>query len=232
MLRGELTADEVVECARAAVESVNPDLNALTSPLLDEPQEYDADGCLAGVPLLIKDSSPFARGMPFCLGSRAIRGAVATQDHQLMTGFRSAGLATLGQTTAPELSLSFATESRRYGVTRNPWALDRGVGGSSGGAAALVAAGAVPLAHGNDGAGSLRIPAASCGVIGLKPSRGRTPRTAALSAPAQEPAVEFAVTKSVRDTAHLLEPLPCPFRGSQRGGVDAMSAPSPAPPAD
>lgn len=105
MLRGELTADEIVECARAAVESVNPDLNALTLPLLDEPQEYDADGCLAGVPLLIKDSSPFARGMPFSLGSRAIRGAVATQDHQLMTGFRSAGLAALGQTTAPERAL-------------------------------------------------------------------------------------------------------------------------------
>ncbi|TJY70498.1 amidase [Arthrobacter sp. CAU 1506] len=218
MLRGELTAEEVVECARAAVESVNPDLNALTSPLLDEPQEYDADGCLAGVPLLVKDSSPFARGMPFSLGSRAIRGAVATQDHQLMTRFRSAGLATLGQTTAPELSLSFATESRRYGVTRNPWALDRGVGGSSGGAAALVAAGAVPLAHGNDGAGSLRIPAASCGVIGLKPSRGRTPRTATLSAPAQEPAVEFAVTKSVRDTAHLLDAVGLSLRGEPTWG--------------
>ena len=185
MRTGEVTAAEVQATARAAIELVNPDLNALTFPLFDEPQEYDAEGPLAGVPFLVKDSSPFARGVPFTLGSRAVRGAVAAEDHELMSRFRSAGLATLGQTTAPELSLSFATESRRYGVTRNPWALDRGVGGSSGGAAALVSAGAVPVGHGNDGAGSLRIPAASCGVVGLKPSRGRTPRTVALSPPAR-----------------------------------------------
>ena len=218
MLSGELTAGEVVKCARAAIESVNPELNALTLPLLDEPQQYDAGGCFSGVPFLVKDSSPFARGMPFTLGSRAIRGAVAGQDHPLMTGFRSAGLAVLGQTTAPELSLSFATESRRYGVTRNPWALEKGVGGSSGGSAALVAAGAVPLAHGNDGAGSLRIPAACCGVVGLKPSRGRTPRTAVLSAPAQEPAVEFAVTRTVRDAAHLLDAVGLPLPGEPAWG--------------
>src|SRR5205814_1680152 len=114
-----------------------------------------------------------------------------------------AGLVTLGQTTAPEFGLSFATESKRYGITRNPWAPDRGVGGSSGGAAALVAARAVPLAHGNDGAGSIRIPAACCGLVGLKPTRGRTP-----SGPYWSDGfglvVEFGLTRTVRDAAHLL----------------------------
>ncbi|MGH3714751.1 MAG: amidase family protein, partial [Micromonosporaceae bacterium] len=145
----EVTAAEVEATARAAIEYADAELNALTYPLFDTALDADPDGPLGGVPFLIKDSGPFARGVPFALGSRAIRGAVAWDDHDLMTRFREAGLVTLGQTTAPELGLSFATESVKHGPTRNPWAPDRGVGGSSGGAAALVAAGAVPLAHGN-----------------------------------------------------------------------------------
>ncbi|BCB78783.1 amidase family protein [Phytohabitans flavus] len=172
---GEVTAAEVEEVAREALEVANAELNALTLPLFTPALEHDADGPLAGVPFLVKDSGPFARGVPFTLGSRSIRGATAMVDHDLMTRFRAAGLVTLGQTTAPELGLSYATESRLHGATRNPWDLARGAGGSSGGSAALVAAGAVPLAHGNDGGGSIRIPAACCGLVGLKPSRGRTP---------------------------------------------------------
>jgi amidase len=121
-----------------------------------------------------------------------------------MQRFRRAGLAAIGQTCAPELSMSFATESRRYGVTRNPWDLERGAGGSSGGAAALVAAGGVPVAHGSDGAGSIRIPAACCGVVGLKPSRGRT--TAGPGLLRGEPmGVDFALSRTVRDSAVLLD---------------------------
>ena len=184
---------------------MNGDLNALTLPLFDPALGADPAGAFAGVPFLIKDSAPFARGVPFFLGSRSVRGAVASADHPTMARFRAAGLVAVGQTTAPEYSLSFATESRRFGVTRNPWALDRGAGGSSGGAAALVASGAVPVAHGSDGAGSLRIPASVCGLVGLKPSRGRTPalsRAAGLGLPL---GVEFVLARTVRDAAGLLD---------------------------
>jgi amidase len=127
------------------------------------------------VPFLIKDSGPMAEGVQFFIGSSSVHHVVAPHDSELMTRFRAAGLVTLGLTTVPEMAISFSTESVKHGPTRNPWDPQRGVGGSSGGAAALVAAGAVPLAHGNDGAGSIRIPASCCGLVGLKPSRGRTP---------------------------------------------------------
>jgi amidase len=203
--RGEVTAAEAETAARAAVAAVNGDLNALARPLFDPALGSEPGGVLAGVPFLIKDSAPFARNVPFALGSRSVRGAVAPADHPMMSRFRAAGLVTIGQTTAPEYSLSFATESRRYGVTRNPWALDRGVGGSSGGAAALVAAGAVPVAHGNDGAGSLRIPASACGLVGLKPSRGRTPGTERQPGLGLPLGGEFVLTRTVRDAALMLD---------------------------
>jgi amidase len=145
-------------------------------------------------------------------------------DHDLMTRFRAAGLVILGQTTAPELGLSFSTEPLRYGPTGNPWAAERGVGGSSGGAAALVAAGAVPLAHGNDGAGSLRIPASCCGVVGLKPSRGRTPCGPYVGETGFGLIVEFGLTRTVRDTAALLDAVAGPNPG------DKYSAPPPSRP--
>lgn len=201
--------------AREAIESVNPDLNGLTQPLFDWALDHDANGPFGGVPFLIKDSGPFARGISFALGSRAIRGAVASVDHELMTRFRAAGLTTLGQTTAPEFGLSFATESIRHGVTRNPWDLERGVGGSSGGSAALVAAGAVPMAHGNDGGGSVRVPASCCGVVGLKPSRGRTPSGPLVGEAGFGHITEFALTRTVRDTAALLDAVSAPVIGEK-----------------
>jgi amidase len=130
-------------------------------------------------------------------------------------------LVTLGLTTVPELAVSFATESVRHGPTRNPWDTERGVGGSSGGAAALVAAGAVPLAHGNDGAGSIRIPASCCGLVGLKPSRGRTPCGPHVGDALFGMACEFALARTVRDTAHLLDALQGPAVG------DKYTAPAP-----
>jgi amidase len=216
---GEVTAAEVEAVARRALELADAELNALTLPMFEPALEHEPRGPLAGVPFVIKDSGPFARGVPFALGSRSIQGAVALVDHDLMTRFREAGLVTLGQTTAPELGLSFATESARYGVTRNPWAPERGAGGSSGGAAALVAAGAVPLAHGNDGGGSLRVPASCCGLVGLKPSRGRTP-----SGPYDGLGliVEFGLARTVRDAAHLLDAVAAPAPG------DKYAAPPPA----
>ncbi len=208
MANGEVSAAEVEKAARVAIRSVADDLGALTQPPFETALAHEADGPLGGVPFVIKDSGPFARGVPFAFGSRAIHG-VADADHELMSRFRRAGLAAIGQTCAPELSLNFATESRRYGVTRNPWNLERGVGGSSGGAAALVASGAVPVAHGSDGAGSIRIPAACCGVVGLKPSRGTT--TSGPPVRGGLPmGVDFALTRTVRDTAVLLDAVATP----------------------
>jgi amidase len=221
---GEVTAAEVEEVARRALEYAHADLNALTMPLFEPALAHEPDGPLGGVPFVIKDSGPFARGVPFALGSRAIRGAVAPVDHDLMTRFRAAGLVTLGQTAAPELGMSYSTESVLHGPTRNPWMPDRSVGGSSGGAAALVAAGAVPLAHGNDGGGSLRIPASCCGLVGLKPSRGRTPSGPYAGEAGFGLVVEFALTRTVRDTAHLLDAVAAPPVG------DKYVAPPPARP--
>jgi amidase len=208
--RRELSAGEVERAARAAVEAVDADLGALARPLFEPALVAEPHGVLGGVPFLIKDTGPFARGVPFAAGSRAIAGAVAAEDHPVMARFRAAGLVTIGQTTAPELSFSFATESRLYGITRNPWALDRGVGGSSGGAAALVAAGAVPIAHGSDGAGSIRIPASACGLVGLKPGRYRMPGGSRAEGYGHDVGVDFALTRTVRDTAVLLATVGSP----------------------
>jgi amidase len=212
---GDVTAAEVEAVARLAIASVNADLNALTQDLFEPALDADTTGVLSGVPFVIKDSGPFARNVFFSLGSRSIRGAFAQVDHELMARFRRAGLVALGQSTAPELGLSFATESRRYGITRNPWALDRGVGGSSGGSAALVAAGAVPLAHANDGGGSIRIPASSCGLVGLKPTRGRTPSGPLAGEAGFGLITEFALTRTVRDSAILLDAVSAPTVGEK-----------------
>lgn len=212
---GDVTPAEVEAAARSAIERVNPDLNALAQPLFDPALTADPRGPLAGVPFVIKDSGPFARGVSFALGSRAVRGAVAMADHDLMTRFRAAGLVAVGQTTAPELGISFATEPLRTGPTRNPWDPRRGSGGSSGGSAALVAAGAVPVAHGNDGAGSLRVPASACGVVGLKPGRGRTPSGPIAGETGFGMTIEFGLTRTVRDAAVLLDAVSGPPIGDK-----------------
>ncbi|GIG56867.1 amidase [Longispora fulva] len=221
---GEVTAAEVEAAARAALETVNPRLNGLALPLFDPALAHAVDGPLAGVPFLVKDGGPMAEGVPFFVGSRAVPGPRAHHDTDLMARFRAAGLVTLGLTTVPELLLSFATESARYGVTRNPWDPARGAGGSSGGAAALVAAGAVPLAHGNDGAGSLRVPASCCGLVGLKPSRGRVPCGPDAGETLFGMSAEFGLTRTVRDAAALLDAVAGPAVG------DRYALPTPAVP--
>ncbi|GII62773.1 amidase [Sphaerisporangium krabiense] len=221
---GEVGRAEVEEAAREALESVNSEVNGLALPLFAEALAGSPDGPFAGVPFLIKDSAPMAEGVPFSLGSRALRGVTARHDSDVMGRFRAAGLATLGVTTVPEMGLSFSTEPVRYGPTRNPWDLTRGVGGSSGGAAALVAAGAVPVAHGNDGAGSVRVPASCCGLVGLKPSRGRTPCGPDIGEAFFGMACESALTRTVRDSARLLDALQGPGVG------DKYTAPPPARP--
>ena len=221
MRAGELGAAEVEAVARQALDVANQELNGLAAPLFSPALDHAAHGPFAGVPFLIKDSGPMAEGVPFCIGSRSVRHVVAPHDSELMTRFRVAGLVTLGLTTVPEMAISFSTESVKHGPTRNPWDLQRGVGGSSGGAAALVAAGAVPLAHGNDGAGSIRIPASCCGLVGLKPSRGRTPCGPDTGEALFGMASEFGLARTVRDAAHLLDAIHGPGVG------DKYTAPPP-----
>jgi amidase len=190
-------------------------VNGLALPLFTPALDHAETGPFSGVPFLIKDIGPVAQGIPFSLGSRALQGAVARHDSDLMARFRAAGLVALGLATVPEMAISSSTESVRYGPTRNPWDLERGVGGSSGGAAALVAAGAVPVAHGSDGAGSIRIPAACCGLVGLKPSRDRVPCGPDMGEPILGMSYEFALTRTVRDAAHLLDAVQGPGVGDK-----------------
>jgi amidase len=220
---GQVSAVEVASAAREAIDLAQDQVNGATQ-IFDTPLDHSPDGPFAGVPFMIKDSQPMAAGVEFTIGSRALNGVRAAGDTDLMKRFRAAGLATYGVTTVPEMCLSFATESVRYGVTRNPWDVTRGAGGSSGGAAAMVAAGAVPVAHANDAAGSIRVPASCCGLVGLKPSRGRVPCGPDIGDPIFGMAYEFAVTRTVRDTAHLLDLV----QGSAVG--DKYTAPTPLRP--
>ena len=220
---GQVNSAEVHDAARAAIEEVNTHCNAVADGPWDEPLAFDARGPLAGVPFAVKDLLCHPRDVPMRLGTRlAGNGLTLGHDTYLMERFRRAGLATAALTTTPELGVSMSTEALIYGPTRNPWDLTKSPGGSSGGSAALVAAGAVPAAHANDSAGSIRAPAALCGLVGLKPSRGRVP----IGPDAQEivfgQLTEFAVTRTVRDTAALLDLVAGPAPGEK--------APLPRPP--
>src|SRR4051794_2336008 len=169
---GELGAVEVREAALRAIEQVDPELNAVVhGPFEDAPA---TDGPFGGVPFAVKDTL-FEKGRPCEFGSRLLNGVVAPVSATLAERFGEAGLVSLARSATPEFAFNIDTSPVANGSTRNPWSPDRGPGGSSGGAAALVASRAVPMAHANDGGGSIRIPAAWCGLVGLKPSRGRVP---------------------------------------------------------
>jgi amidase len=175
---GELTATELVGESLRRIEELEPTINAFThvaaeSALAEAASIGPGDPRpFAGVPIAIKDNRP-VRGMPITMCSDLFGDLVANHDAFLVRRLRDAGFVILGKTALPEMGILPTTESRRFGPTNNPWSLDRTPGGSSGGSAAAVAAGMVPIAHGNDGGGSTRIPAACCGLVGLKPSRGR-----------------------------------------------------------
>jgi amidase len=208
--RGEVSPLELCDAAIARIERWNPTLNAVVAPLFDEARAAAAspalpDGPFRGVPFLLKDVGAMQAGQPYWAGNRALREADyrAPRDCALGRRFRAAGLVTLGKTNTPEFGLQSTTQPLAFGPTHNPWDLERSSGGSSGGSAAAVAAGLVPIAHANDGGGSIRIPAAWCGLVGLKPSRGRVSR----GVPGARTCVEFAVTRSVRDAAALLDAI-------------------------
>jgi amidase len=228
--KGEASAAELAEAAIARIEAVNGEVNAVIHPLFEEGLAAARgdlpDGPFKGVPFLLKDLGAAFAGQPLHLGMGYLkeRDFHAPVDTYLAERFRAAGLVTIGKTNCPELGILPTTEPRAYGPSRNPWNLERSTGGSSGGSAAAVAAGMVPMAHANDGGGSIRIPAANCGLVGLKPSRQRTSEGPLVGDFMSGLTAELCVSRSVRDTAALLEAVHGPAPG------DPYVAPSPERP--
>jgi amidase len=218
--RRDVTAAELVDCAIAMIEERNPALNAVIHEHFERAREFAADapavGPFAGVPFLLKDLGGGHRaGDPIHFGTRVMKHAKhrAATTSYLVEDFEAAGLIVVGRTNVPELGAWTTTEPEAYGPTRNPWNTDHSSGGSSGGSAAAVAAGIVPLAHASDGGGSIRIPASECGLIGLKPTRGRISLGPDVGEAWGGLVSEFAVTRSVRDTARLLDAVAKPRAG-------------------
>jgi len=200
----EVTAAELVEAAIERIERLNPEINAVVTPMYEEAHATVAgqvpDGPFSGVPFLLKDLAAYS-GVRMTSGSTLLRDFVPNVDSELVARLRRAGLIVVGKTNLSEFALTPTTEPQLFGPTHNPWDTSRTPGGSSGGSAAAVAAGLVPMAHGNDGGGSIRIPASCSGVFGLKPTRGRNP----LPLAAVDFTVDHALTRSVRDSAALLD---------------------------
>lgn len=213
---GEVTPAELAQCAAQLVEQRNPAINAVLEWFADTDDivaSAPRDRAFGGVPFLIKDLVIQAQGRLSEMGSRLAAGLVAPADSDLMARFRQAGLMTLGRTATPEMGYNVATETLQAGICRNPWDLSRSPGGSSGGAGAVVAAGIVPIAHANDGGGSIRIPAACCGLVGLKPTRGRVPIGPGAAEGLNGFGIEFVLTRSVRDAAAMLDAVQGPGVG-------------------
>jgi amidase len=215
---GQALPVELVDAAVKRVEELDGELNAVVTRLFERARAAAEgqlpDGPLRGVPFLLKDLGALSRGDPYAEGLKAARAAgyVADHDSVVTERFRAAGLVCVGRTNTSELGLVPATESEAYGPCRNPWDPTRSAGGSSGGSAAAVASGMVPVAHASDGGGSIRIPASECGLVGLKPSRGRVPLWPDVAEGWGGMAVQLAVSRSVRDTATMLDVAagPCP----------------------
>ena len=218
---------ELVDAAIERVERLNPQLNAVIWTRFDQARAEAAsgelpDGPFRGVPFLLKDIGATQAGLPYWMGNGALRDAGFSYpaDSELGARFRRAGFVTLGKTNLPELGSGPTTQPVAFGPTANPWDVTRSPSGSSGGSAAAVASGMVPVAHANDGGGSTRLPASWNGLVGLKPSRGRVPNPLAISRLVSE----LVVSRTVRDTAAVLDAV--------GGAVDAdlFHLPPPARP--
>ncbi|HXN82929.1 MAG TPA: amidase [Myxococcales bacterium] len=233
----EVSARELIDTAISRAEAVNPAINALVLKDYAAARERAApdgalgNGPLAGVPYLIKDLGAPVAGLRMSMGSRHYRHYIPGEDAPVVTLARAAGLNIFGKTSTSEIGQMPYTEPELFGPCRNPWSLDHTPGGSSGGAAAAVAAGIVPIAHASDGGGSIRIPASACGLFGLKPTRARTPVGPDLGETWNGAGIAHAVTRTVRDSAALLDatcgaevgdPYPAPLR--ERPYLDEVSA--------
>jgi amidase len=218
---GRATPAALVEQAIARAEAVNPQLNFIAFPTFERARAQAAmprSGPLAGVPTMIKDALA-EKGVPMALGSVAFKDYVPPEDAPYTSAMRQAGLISIGRSTLPELGLNAVTESPLAGPTRNPWSLEHTPGGSSGGGAAAVAAGVLTIANASDGLGSIRHGAAPCGLVGLKPSRGRNIGDEAMRA-ITDLGVNGCVSRTVRDTAAWLD-------ATQTRDPDALFAPAP-----
>jgi amidase len=224
---GDASALELVDDAIARVEKLNPELNAVIHPRFEQARAEAAgalpDGPFRGVPLVVKDLLAGIAGDPHHEGMKFLRDAGYRADHTdaLAQRYLDAGFVCIGRTNTPELGIVPTTEPEAYGPTRNPWDTTRTTGGSSGGSAAAVASGMVAVGHANDGGGSIRIPASCCGLVGLKPSRGRTSLMPDYSVVDDLLIAELCVTRTVRDTAGVLDVL--------HGGAVGDSVRAPAP---
>ncbi len=208
--RRQVSATELLDTAIARTERINPKINAVVGLAYDLARAAIAnglpDGPFTGVPFLLKDLGCEAIGYPTNGGSRFFANTSWSYDSEIWIRLRRAGLVAFGRTTSPELGVGPTTEARVYGgPTRNPWNLDHTSGGSSGGAGSAVAAGIVPMAHGSDGGGSVRIPASSCGLVGLKPTRARLPDGPGSGEGWGGMAIDGVLSRSVRDTAAMLD---------------------------
>jgi amidase len=218
---------ELVDEAIARTEKLNPRLNFVVYKDFERARKAAEgavpDGAFCGVPFFLKDIFGFAQGMPTRQAARFIPSIPWPHDAELTARYRRAGLIFLGKTNVPEFGLVPTTESKLYGPARNPWNLEHSTGGSSGGSAAAVAARVVPLAHANDGGGSIRIPASCCGLVGLKPTRARMSYAPDLGDIIDGLANDHVVSRSVRDSAAALD--------ATAGGLegDPYWAPEPPP---
>ncbi len=217
---------ELVDEAIRRIDVGNPILNAVIHRL-DEPARRQAeqplgDGPFAGVPFLAKDLVSTWAGVPQASGTNLMKGWIPDHDSELAKRWRKAGVILLGKTNTPEIGLLPVTEPRAFGASRNPWMPGRTPGGSSGGSASAVAAGFVPIASGGDGGGSIRIPAACCGLFGLKPTRARTPVGPDIGEAWLGCAIEHVLTRSVRDSAAMLDAT----HGADPGAPYAAPAPA------
>ena len=227
---GTASPSELVQAAIGRIEEADGAVNAVVHRRFEQARR-EAEGMLPtgafrGVPLLVKDAVCHTAGDPYHVGMRLLaeRGWTEPDDTELAARFRRAGFVVVGRTNTPELATAYTTEPLLYGPTRNPWDLSRSAGGSSGGSAAAVAAGMVPVAHGNDMGGSIRIPAACCGVVGLKPTRARTSLGPDFGEYWAMLTHEGVLTRTVRDTAAVLDAVAGPAPG------DPYTAPPPARP--
>ncbi|MEO8193776.1 MAG: amidase [Gemmatimonadales bacterium] len=214
----QVSARELVDAAIARIESLNPKLNAVIHKMYDgalrQADEPRRGGPFEGVPFMLKDLLSWYAGEPTTSGSRFFRGWVPPHDTEIVQRYRRSGVIVVGKTNTPEFGLTPYTEPELFGPAHNPWDTTRTTGGSSGGSAAAVASGMVPWAGGGDGGGSIRIPASCCGIFGLKPTRGRTPAGPLAGEHWQGAAIEHCLTRSVRDSAAMLDATAGPDVGA------------------